>query len=222
VQYVDQDALLDALPSGAIARLHVAVGGFATQHAPLCSLWCIPDDADALPEDVRRSIHIGRTRTIAQDPAYGIRQIADVALRALSPGVNDPTTAHDAMLHLGAVLTEAYRRQPPPETRCGDRGQALHEPAIPGHSELTALAFDELRRVAAGHPRVAVDLLHIMAVLCAADHGCRDCIDDLQRHGRRVVEECERIGMHPSDMDDVRRAHGELQRARSSFSSAST
>lgn len=213
VQYVDHDALLDALPDHTVAVLDVSPGSFATQHAPLCSVWGLLHPGDRIRADIRGSVHVGRTRTIAQDPAYGIRQIVDVGLRALSPGVNDPTTAHEAMLHLGAILADAYRRTPPPVTRRGDRGQVLHEPHAPGHRELTALAFDELRSAVADHPRSAIDLLHVLTVLCRADHGCRDCVADLREHGQLVIEQCEDSSMHPRDRSEVRRAHDELLEA---------
>ena len=76
-----------------------------------------------------------------------MRQLADVALRALSPGVNDPTTAHDAIVHLAAVLSVAYRREPPVATSRGDHGQIVSQPALT-HAEMTTVAFDEIRRAA--------------------------------------------------------------------------
>ena len=60
---------------------------------------------------------VGATRTMQQDVSYGLRQLADVALKALSPGINDPTTAQDAIFHSAAVLTELLHRDPPPIVR---------------------------------------------------------------------------------------------------------
>jgi uncharacterized membrane protein len=48
---------------------------------------------------------------MSEDAGYGVRQLVDVALRALSPGVNDPTTAQDAIFHMGTVLVDRRCRR---------------------------------------------------------------------------------------------------------------
>ena len=66
--------------------------------------------------DVCAAVTIGDTRTMQQDVSYGLRQLADVALKALSPGINDPTTAQDSIFHAAAVLAEILRARPSAET----------------------------------------------------------------------------------------------------------
>ncbi len=80
-----------------------------------------------------------------QDASYGLRQLADVPLKALSPGVNEPTTAQDAIFHAAAVLYELLHHDPPPRQRIGDTGQRLVL-AQATHDDLVGLAFDETRR----------------------------------------------------------------------------
>ena len=61
-----------------------------------------------------------------QDVTFGVRQLADVALKALSPGINDPTTAQDALFHLGTVVREVVVRAPSERRLVGeDRRQLL-------------------------------------------------------------------------------------------------
>jgi uncharacterized membrane protein len=62
------------------------------------------------------SIH----RTVDQDPAFGVRQIEDIALKALSPGVNDTSTAVICVDHLTAILAHLAGRQIPPSRLCKD------------------------------------------------------------------------------------------------------
>ncbi len=90
-----------------------------------------------------------------QDAGYGLRQLVDVGLKALSPGVNDPTTAQDAIVHIGAVLRAFLDRDPPvPDMQCdGRRFVVAH---ADGPEQLLALAYDELRLDAAEHPSVCV------------------------------------------------------------------
>ena len=52
-------------------------------------------------EKARAAVRLGRTRTMEQDLALGFQQLANITLRALSPGVNDPTTAREAIVYLG-------------------------------------------------------------------------------------------------------------------------
>jgi uncharacterized membrane protein len=165
VGYIDRDAMLDAMPERAIVRLDVTAGDFAIRGAPLCSVWPPSLAGPDLDRAMRKCISVGRTRTMAQDPAYGVRQLVDVALRALSPGVNDPTTAVDAIHHIGAVLAAAYECHSAPSQCTGEDGRTIVDAAPETHETLTRLAFDEIRRAAAPHPRVATSLLGTMGTL---------------------------------------------------------
>ncbi len=120
IQLFDHQAMLDAVPEGCTVRFESAVGRYAISGAPLCTLWGhgIDTGADEIERRIRRSIRVGPTRTLRQDASYGLRQIADVALRALSSGVNDPTTAQDAIFHLATVLPRSSAMIRPPAT-CG-------------------------------------------------------------------------------------------------------
>lgn len=72
-----------------------------------------PDQAalDAFLDAVTASVHTGFERTEPQDIAYGLQQLTDVATKALSPGINDPTTAVHALSHSSALLCELAHRQ---------------------------------------------------------------------------------------------------------------
>lgn len=62
--------------------------------------------ADAVQTGVAKAMRVGFERTAAQDVGYGLRQLTDVANKALSPGINDPTTAIHALAHISALLCE--------------------------------------------------------------------------------------------------------------------
>lgn len=61
---------------------------------------------DRLQDQVAHAVRVGYERTAAQDVGYGLRQLTDVANKALSPGINDPTTAVHALAHISALLCE--------------------------------------------------------------------------------------------------------------------
>jgi uncharacterized membrane protein len=90
----------------AILELRMAVGDFLTTGAPTVAVY--GSDRGLAPERVAGLMATAKERTFSQDPAFGLRQLTDIAARALSPGINDPTTAvqaldqiHDALLRLG-------------------------------------------------------------------------------------------------------------------------
>ena len=113
VRSVDLGALAACLPAESTIRLETGPGRYGIPGMILAHVWPPVEDAETLAEQVNGTIECGPTRTMRHDPSFAVRQLVDVALRALSPGVNDPTTALDAMLHLGAVLFERLIEDPP-------------------------------------------------------------------------------------------------------------
>ncbi|MGQ0849581.1 MAG: DUF2254 family protein [Actinomycetota bacterium] len=71
---------------------------------------------------------LGPTRTMVEDAVYGVRQLVDVALKGLSPGINDPTTAQDAIFRLGTLLAERLISRLPALGYEGDDGRRLLMP----------------------------------------------------------------------------------------------
>ncbi len=164
VQLLDHDALLRVVSEHGTIRFETAVGRFAMCGAPLCTMWPPPDDIEEAERVARIAVHVGPTRTMRQDGAYGVRQLVDVALRALSPGVNDPTTAQDAIFQLAAVL-RVFLDQTSPSAgyRVGTRQLVFAQ--ADGHEALIALAYDEIRVAAATNPTVCIYLLESMSLL---------------------------------------------------------
>jgi uncharacterized membrane protein len=211
VQTVDTDALLDALAPGGTLRVDTAPGRYVVSETLIAALWPPPADPDETRRAVNRAIVVGNTRTLTEDPAYGLRQLVDVALRALSPGVNDPTTAQDAILHLAAVLRGMLERDPRPQAESGTEGRRVLLPELSSHRDLIELSFAELRRAAAPHPAVVVYLLE--AIRLAGDgldtQGRRGAplLDALRAQAHLVLAEAERADLAPWDLEDVRRHH---------------
>jgi uncharacterized membrane protein len=96
---------------------------------------------------------VGTFRTIDEDAAFGVRQIVDVALKALSPGVNDTTTAVTCVDWLGAILVRLANRSIETPFRSGD-GVVRVISAGPTFESMLALAVDEIRQNAASNVTV--------------------------------------------------------------------
>ena len=166
IQQIDYEGLASIAPESHV-RLHVLVGRYAVPGTPLCSISPRPDDVDQARERAHACLVVGDARTAAQDVTYGVRQLADVALRALSPGVNDPTTAQDAIFHLGGVVRELLEREPPPSLRDVDDCVVEVTDEVT-HADVVALAFDEIRLAARGMPTVCIYLLEVLDLLVRA------------------------------------------------------
>src|SRR6266545_2840825 len=91
------------------------IGEYVIADAPLLRIWRSspeqPAPDPAIVQGVLRyAVRIGRERTAEQDVAFGIRQLADIAVKALSPAINDPYTSIQCLEHLGVVLANLVRR----------------------------------------------------------------------------------------------------------------
>ncbi len=128
------------------------LGDFVPEGGVLARVW---GDASHLePDAVRDAIAIGRERTFRQDPAFGFRSIVDVAVRALSPGVNDPTTAVQALDQLHDLLRNLMFRRFPSSAQTEPSGRARLVFRRPDYDAFVRLALDEIRHE--GHASIQV------------------------------------------------------------------
>jgi uncharacterized membrane protein len=189
--------------------VHTFAGRYAIEGSRFCTIASVDADAmDATDDDIRAAMALGDTRTMEQDVSYGLRQLVDVALRALSPGVNDPTTAQDAIFHAAAVLAELLRRRPPGTVR-DDCGRTLVFAEAPDHLRLIRLTFEEVRRAAAGLPTVCLYLLEALSLLIdSVGSDLADAArDEIADQARLVVAGSERSDLVAADLAAVRGAY---------------
>jgi uncharacterized membrane protein len=99
------------------------------------------------------SYNISNHRTVEQDPAFGVRQIVDIALKALSPGVNDTSTAVMCIDYLAAILARLASRQLPSSRRY-EEGELRVITIAQTFKSLLDDSFDQIRRSAEGNVAV--------------------------------------------------------------------
>jgi uncharacterized membrane protein len=206
VQHIDATRLVDAAPPGGIVLLEAGVGTFLAKGQRVCVIRPTPDGDPQ--SQVRRAVSLGRTRTPDQDLALGFRQLEDIALRALSPGVLDPTTAVEAIVHLGSLLRELLNRDLPARIIAGSDERRLFRPHDLDHGDYVSLSFGQIRRAAASEPVVSSAALEVMADL-AEDLEAEDLSERamlLRHEGRRFVDELRASDLSPDDLAPVERA----------------
>jgi uncharacterized membrane protein len=152
VQRVDDQALLElAEEHGATIRLLRAVGEYVPEGAALLEVHGadLPDE-----ESLRARVHLGKERVLDDDPGFGLRQLVDIAERALSPGINDPTTAVQVIDQLHDLLRRLATRPLPERQTFGSDGRlAVHVPQATFEDHLR-LGVDEIAHWGADSPRV--------------------------------------------------------------------
>jgi uncharacterized membrane protein len=145
-------------------RLRPRVGEFITEDDILAEVWPRSAAEDAAGP-IRRGVVIGQERDLHQDVLYGVRQLAEIAMKGLSPGVNDPSTAESAIGYLRAVLQKLAQRPLPLGTRRGNVAASLHT-----FDDYVQGAFEQVGRYATADPDVVVTLLEALAHIAAAAH----------------------------------------------------
>ncbi|MEQ8857634.1 MAG: DUF2254 domain-containing protein [Pseudomonadales bacterium] len=143
-------------------------------------------DAD-LARRIQRAFIVGGSRTAEQDPEFGIHQLVEIALRALSPGINDPFTATTCIDHLTGILcTVAAVPERPPLRWDGDGSARLQLDAIDFEGVLDA-AFNQIRQAAAGTASVSIRLLEALSFIAAATRH-PERLAAVERQARMVYE----------------------------------
>jgi len=164
VQQISKDSILAALPEGSTARVTGVIGGFTLPNAPLMWVWPDPEDEETI-EQLRNCVAVGDARTMQQDVGFGILRLVDIAVRALSPGVNDPNTANDVIVHLGVVALALWEL-PQSEGIRESNGRTVIQ-TDPDHADYLHSAFDPIRRYGSGDPTVVLTMLRTLRSLLA-------------------------------------------------------
>lgn len=173
---VDRDRLVElARAADAVIEIVPQIGQFIPTGTPLFRVRGEPVEDEA----ARAAVAIEPERTPVQDPGFGFRQLVDIAVRALSPGVNDPTTAVQALDHLHDLLRRLTTRELPQGLH-RDRGGALRLiTAECAYADYVALAFDEPRHYGAAMPRIERRIRRaIEDCLVIAPPERRPCLED--------------------------------------------
>jgi uncharacterized membrane protein len=136
-----------------IVELIPAVGDFVAKDEPLFALY---NGAAAINEDVLRDeVLFGAERTMEQDPTFAFRIVVDIALKALSPAINDPTTAVLAIDQLHRLLRQVGKRHLSDEAIVDEAGKLRVIFRTPNWQDFVYLTFSEIRRCGANNFQVA-------------------------------------------------------------------
>ncbi len=155
VQSIDSAGLVElATEHDAVLRLHHPPGSLLMLDGPLADVYP-PEAADDLMGRIESHYLLGPVRTPNQDPYFLFDQLLEVAVRALSPGINDPFTATSCIDRIAEALNLLSRRRLPPPTQVDEGGTLRLVVPRPELAPLAHHLFSELRAHGAGDPLVA-------------------------------------------------------------------
>lgn len=200
IQHVDSEGVLSAARTHRLApRLEQLPGEFVVEGSTLMSVdRGLEEDAVAA---FRACFVIGDFRTIDQDPGFGIRQMVDIALKALSPGVNDTSTAVSCLDYLSAILARLQNRRlasPFAQEKDGTRMLA----PVPSFAHFVSLSFDEIRLASSGNVTVHLHMLRVVnQILLLARKPER--MDVLLQAARLVIEQADATVRGRYDRDRI-------------------
>jgi uncharacterized membrane protein len=168
---IDEERILAAATKhGCVIVLEHMPGDFVRDGARLFTIYGRWDrEAEG---DLVASVAFGLERTMQQDAAFGLRQLVDIAQRALSPGINDPTTAVQVIDQLHALLGEIVVRDIPSPNRKVDGALAVVLPR-PSWETYVALACDEIRRAGSAQIQIQRRLRAMLNDLLEVAHESR-------------------------------------------------
>ncbi len=157
-----------------VLRLDVHIGDFVGTGQRLFSVRAGMERAATptadWPADLLGYVSLGRHRNPEQDVAFGLQQLVDIALKALSPAVNDTTTAIMAVDYLGELVGRLAHRTFPDALR-GDGHHLRVLVRAYSFADYVRLAFDLVRENAHGNPAVLRRLLRALALAASQVQG---------------------------------------------------
>lgn len=215
IQTIDIEKLAELTAEyGYIAQIDGMAGSFVSKGRPLLYVWNQPTQSDIaeteiahakatptkeigksgdvqptlskdLIEKMQQQFDIGVERTMYEDILFGIRQLVDIAIKALSPGVNDPTTARNCIHYLTNILIQAIRCPDKKISYYSEQGNLCLIGRTLSFEAMVNLAFDQVRHYGCSDPLIA-EMLLIALFEIAEETGEQEHLTLLWHHTKLI------------------------------------
>ena len=199
VQAIDTENMLTlASRHDLIVAQCKGVGRFVMQGEVVALVGPAERAQDNVCSHIRGCFILGPHRTIYQDPQYGVLQLSDIAIKALSPAINDPNTAVMALNELSRVLRQIAHKELPRHVLSDKEGKPRIIAEVPTFEHLVAQAFDQIRRYGMADAIIPAKLLDVIAEIAEeADLESERTV--LREHLTAIVADADRAIQNPRD-----------------------
>jgi uncharacterized membrane protein len=212
LQFIRQETLVAlATEKGAVIRLLHRPGHFLVGGHPMATVWP-SHTTDAVSEALRRSHITGSNRTLAQDLAFAVDQLVEIAIRALSPAVNDTFTAMTCIDWLGDSLCKVTTRWRPIYIHRDAHGYVRLITAHVSYRRLVERAFEKIRQAGRGMPAVLIRQLEALEKIID-DTTLPEQRELLLEQATMIYRASEESVQEPSDRADVKRQYDDVAAA---------
>jgi uncharacterized membrane protein len=199
LRFFDDDALMAlAVEEDVVIRVERRPGSYVVATRPLVLVWPGHKVTDALTDRVNSAFALGNQRTSGQDIEFAVNELVEIALRALSPGVNDPFTAMTCVDRLGSALCRFAQREMPSPYQYDTQSRLRLITRVFTFPDVTDAAFNQIRQHARSSTAVTLRLLETIAEIAGSAHRSEDR-DALLRHARMIAHGA--VGGLPEDED---------------------
>jgi uncharacterized membrane protein len=213
LQVVDQEKLMHlAVENDLVVRLRARPGDFVVQGGTVAHVWKSGDLKPELLEEVRDVFVLGRSRSLQQDAEFGILQLVEVAVRALSTGINDPFTAMNCVDRISSLLCRLSRRAFPGAERFDDDGRLRVVADTSSFGGFVDSGFNQIRQNAGRSMGVLIRMLEALEAI-GTQAGTHEQRQALEKHAALVLQAG--LSHNPPEPDrmDLERAHASALRA---------
>ena len=187
LQFIDGDALMAlAMQEDVVIRVERRPGHYVVATSPLALVWPGNRVTDQLMDRVNSAFAMGIQRTSGQDLEFAVNQLVEIAVRALSPGVNDPFTAITCVDRLGSALCCLAQRGMSSPYRYDTQDQLRVITPVLTFSDVTDVAFNQIREYGRTSTSVTIHLLETIAVIAGSVHRSEDRVA-LLRHAKMIA-----------------------------------
>jgi uncharacterized membrane protein len=202
---------------GVTVRLRPRVGEHVVAGTVLAWAWGAaradsPPPGEVASVALERGVRIGFERTLEQDPGFGFRQLCDTSCKALSPAVNDPYTAIQAIEHLAVLYADLAARPVGDHVARDGLGTVVLVVPARRFAEHLALGVGLLRRYGAGEPTVIAALLRLLTACAALSLEDSRRWAAIEEQGRLLVDAAEASVRQAADLAPVHAEAETLQR----------
>jgi uncharacterized membrane protein len=209
LQFVGYAQLVDiATHLDAVIRLDHRPGHFIVSGQPLATVW--PGGAAQEVALALAKAHVtGPHRTLMQDPVFAIDQLVEIAIRALSPAVNDTFTALTCIDWLSAGLGRVSGRKLAEGVYRDPEGRVRLIESDPSYQRMVNRAFDKIRQSARGMPAVIIRMLDALSSVMAEATSAEQ-LQVLTRQADMILRSAEESVPELNDLLDIRSHHARL------------
>lgn|GEM_PF-2278708 len=213
LQVIDTERLLDlANKYDVVILVERRPGDFITREQPVFSVTGLEEVTLNLVEEFNETLFVGSRRTPRQDVECAVHELVEVAVRALSPGINDPFTAITCLDYLSASLVKLSQREIPSAYRY-DENQKLRVISYPfTFNGVLDSSLNQIRQFGSGSAAVLIRIIERLTLMATCVTRESDQ-EGLMKHAEMVLREAKRSLPEPEDLKIVEIRYDDFQKA---------